>query len=151
MGVSVGYVTEKSDTAERKEAYKQQVVYLTAKEAGFDYLRDFVCFAPDEMVFPEKLNFAIVDEADSILIDEARTPLIISGHGDKSTELYAEADRFAKGLRAFRIKEMDTDKRRAVTKEVKKIIGSVDFRNVGDPQKRRELYNYFWNISNEIA
>ena len=50
-----------------------------------------------------------------------------------------------------RIKEMDTDKRRAVTKEVKKIIGSVDFRNVGDPQKRKELYNYFWNISNEIA
>ena len=79
MSVSVGYVTEKTSRAERKEAYKKQVVYLTAKEAGFDYLRDFVCFEPDEMVFPEQLNFAIVDEADSILIDEARIPLVIAG------------------------------------------------------------------------
>ncbi len=79
MGVSVGYVTEKTDRTERKEAYKKQVVYLTAKEAGFDYLRDFVCFEPEEMVFPEQLNFAIVDEADSILIDEARIPLVIAG------------------------------------------------------------------------
>ncbi|MGN0687301.1 MAG: DEAD/DEAH box helicase [Oscillospiraceae bacterium] len=79
MGVSVGYVTENTSKAERKEAYRKQVVYLTAKEAGFDYLRDFVCFEPDEMVFPEKLNFAIVDEADSILIDEARIPLVIAG------------------------------------------------------------------------
>ncbi len=79
MGVSVGYITEKTDRAQRKEQYKKQVVYLTAKEAGFDYLRDFVCFKPDEMVFPEKLNLAIVDEADSILIDEARIPLVIAG------------------------------------------------------------------------
>ncbi len=79
MGVSVGYITEKTERTERRDAYKKQVVYLTAKEAGFDYLRDFVCFEPDEMVFPEKLNFAIVDEADSILIDEARIPLVIAG------------------------------------------------------------------------
>lgn len=79
MGVSVGYITEKAERTERRDAYKKQVVYLTAKEAGFDYLRDFVCFEPDEMVFPEKLNFAIVDEADSILIDEARIPLVIAG------------------------------------------------------------------------
>ncbi len=79
MGVSVGYITEKTDRTERKELYKKQVLYITAKEAGFDYLRDFVCFEPDEMVFPEKLNYAIVDEADSILIDEARIPLVIAG------------------------------------------------------------------------
>ncbi len=79
MGVSVDYITEKSDRAHRKEAYRKQVVYLTAKEAGFDYLRDFVSFNPEEMVFPEKLNFAVVDEADSILIDEARIPLVIAG------------------------------------------------------------------------
>ncbi len=79
MGVDAGYITESSDRKHRKDAYKKQVVYLTAKEAGFDYLRDFVCFEPDEMVFPEKLNFAIVDEADSILIDEARIPLVIAG------------------------------------------------------------------------
>lgn len=79
MGVSVDYITEKTSRAERREAYKKQVVYLTAKEAGFDYLRDFVCFEPEEMVFPENLNLAIVDEADSILIDEARIPLVIAG------------------------------------------------------------------------
>ncbi len=79
MGVSVDYITEKTERSRRKDAYSKQVVYLTAKEAGFDYLRDFVCFNPDEMVFPEKLNFAIVDEADSILIDEARIPLVIAG------------------------------------------------------------------------
>lgn len=79
MGVSAGYITEGSTRDERRQAYKKQVVYLTAKEAGFDYLRDFVSFDPDEMVFPETLNFAIVDEADSILIDEARIPLVIAG------------------------------------------------------------------------
>ena len=76
MGVSVGYKTER---AERKELYKKQVLYITAKEAGFDYLRDFVCFDTEEMVFPERLNMAVVDEADSILIDEARIPLVIAG------------------------------------------------------------------------
>ena len=99
MGVSVGYVTEKTDRAERKEAYKKQVVYLTAKEAGFDYLRDFVCFDPEEMVFPEKLNFAIVDEADSILIDEARIPLVIAGDlaaedSSSTAEVYAKLSDF---------------------------------------------------------
>lgn len=79
MGVSVGCITEKTDRALRKDLYKKQVLYITAKEAGFDYLRDFVCFDPAEMVFPDKLNFAIVDEADSILIDEARIPLVIAG------------------------------------------------------------------------
>lgn len=79
MGVSVGCITEKTDRTLRKELYDRQVLYITAKEAGFDYLRDFVTFDTAEMVFPEKLNFAIVDEADSILIDEARIPLVIAG------------------------------------------------------------------------
>ena len=79
MGVSVGYITEKTERSERSELYKKQVLYITAKEAGFDYLRDFVCFDTAEMVFPEQLNMAIVDEADSILIDEARIPLVIAG------------------------------------------------------------------------
>lgn len=79
LGVSVGYITEKTDRALRKELYGKQVLYVTAKEAGFDYLRDFVCFDTAEMVFPEQLNMAIVDEADSILIDEARIPLVIAG------------------------------------------------------------------------
>lgn len=79
MGVSIGCITADTPRSERREQYSAQVVYLTAKEAGFDYLRDFVCFEPDKMVFPEKLNFAIVDEADSIMLDEARIPLVIAG------------------------------------------------------------------------
>ncbi len=79
MGVSVGCITTDTPRELRRQLYGRQVVYLTAKEAGFDYLRDFVCFKPEEMVFPEKLNFAIVDEADSIMIDEARIPLVIAG------------------------------------------------------------------------
>ncbi len=79
LGVTVGCITEITPRRERKALYQKQVLYITAKEAGFDYLRDFVCFDTEETVFPEKLNFAIVDEADSILIDEARIPLVIAG------------------------------------------------------------------------
>ena len=78
MGVSVGCITESTPKEERGELYKKQVLYSTAKEAGFDYLRGFVLF-DEKPYFPEKLNFAIVDEADSILIDEARIPLVIVG------------------------------------------------------------------------
>ncbi len=78
MGVTVGVVTEKTPRVERKTVYKKQVVYTTAKEAGFDYLRDFVEFDTEMMCFP-KPDFAIFDEADSILIDEARIPLVIAG------------------------------------------------------------------------
>lgn len=89
MGVSIGCVTADTPREQRRELYGRQVVYLTAREAGFDYLRDFVCYSTGEMVFPEKLNFAIVDEADSIMIDEARIPLVIAGdieaHDDGST------------------------------------------------------------------
>ena len=78
MGVSVGCVTEQTPKEERGELYKRQVLYSTAKEAGFDYLRSFVLF-DEKPYFPEELNYAIVDEADSILIDEARIPLVIAG------------------------------------------------------------------------
>lgn len=78
MGVSVGCITERTPKEERGEMYKRQVLYSTAKEAGFDYLRSFVLF-DEKPYFPETLNFAIVDEADSILIDEARIPLVIAG------------------------------------------------------------------------
>lgn len=99
MGVSVGCITEKTDRAARKELYSRRVLYVTAKEAGFDYLRDFVCFEPEKMVFPEKLGFAIVDEADSILIDEARIPLVIAGdiavdENDDTAEVYAKVAHF---------------------------------------------------------
>ncbi len=86
MGVSVGCITEKTPRDRRAELYSRQVVYMTAKEAGFDYLRDFACFETEKMVFPEKLDFAIVDEADSILIDEARIPLVIAGDMEVSED-----------------------------------------------------------------
>ena len=91
MGISIGCITADTPRTDRRKIYSKQVVYLTAKEAGFDYLRDFVCFEPSEMVFPQKLNFAIVDEADSIMIDEARIPLVIAGdiaaEDDGSTDI----------------------------------------------------------------
>ncbi len=99
MGVTLGCITADTPREQRRELYGRQVVYLTAKEAGFDYLRDFVCFEPEKMVFPDKLNFAIVDEADSIMIDEARIPLVIAGdiavQDDGSTaEIYGKVEGF---------------------------------------------------------
>ena len=82
---------------QRREAYNSDITYGTNNEFGFDYLRDNMVVYKEEIVQRE-LNFAIVDEVDSILIDEARTPLIISGQGEKSTEFYKVADYFAKEL-----------------------------------------------------
>ncbi|HAU32653.1 MAG: Protein translocase subunit SecA [Desulfotomaculum sp. 46_296] len=87
LGLSVGLVVHGLDFDERKRAYASDVVYGTNNEFGFDYLRDNMSTHPDQMVQRE-LNYAIVDEVDSILIDEARTPLIISGQADKPTDLY---------------------------------------------------------------
>ncbi len=97
LGFSVGLIMRGMSTAEKQAAYNSDIVYATNNELGFDYLRDNMVVYKEKMVQRE-LNYAIVDEVDSILIDEARTPLIISGQGDKSTELYGIADRFAKKL-----------------------------------------------------
>ena len=109
LGLSVGLIVHGLDNDQRREAYAADITYGTNNEMGFDYLRDNMVPYKENLVQREH-NFAIVDEVDSILIDEARTPLIISGRGSKSTELYAQADQFAKRLRAFRIKEMDVKK-----------------------------------------
>ncbi len=87
LGLSVGLIAHGLDFMERKRAYAADITYGTNNEFGFDYLRDNMVTYPEQMV-QRKLNYAIVDEVDSILIDEARTPLIISGPGDKSTDLY---------------------------------------------------------------
>ncbi|ATW25931.1 preprotein translocase subunit SecA [Candidatus Formimonas warabiya] len=87
LGLSVGLIVHGLDFEERKNAYRADVTYGTNNEFGFDYLRDNMSIHPDHMVQRE-LNYAIVDEVDSILIDEARTPLIISGQADKPTQLY---------------------------------------------------------------
>ncbi|MDO4863644.1 MAG: preprotein translocase subunit SecA, partial [Ruminococcus sp.] len=106
LGLTVGCILHGLTNDERREAYLCDVTYATNNELGFDYLRDNMVTHKEERVQREP-NFAIVDEVDSILIDEARTPLIISGRGDKSTELYAIADRFAKMLTPTTVVEMD--------------------------------------------
>ena len=107
MGLKTGLVVHGMSPAEKKEAYLADITYGTNNEFGFDYLRDNMVVYKDNMV-QRGHNFAIVDEVDSILIDEARTPLIISGAGEKSTDMYDRADAFARKLRKFVIKEMDS-------------------------------------------
>ena len=98
MGLSVGLIVHDMDNAERRQAYACDITYGTNNEMGFDYLRDNMVIRREDMV-QRGHSYAIVDEVDSILIDEARTPLIISGQGDKSTDLYEKADRFVSRLR----------------------------------------------------
>ena len=97
LGLSVGILVHGISNDERRRAYQCDITYGTNNEFGFDYLRDNMVIYKEEMVQRE-LNYAVIDEVDSILIDEARTPLIISGSGDKSTELYFVADRFVSTL-----------------------------------------------------
>lgn len=106
LGLTVGCILHGLNNDQRRAAYNCDVTYATNNELGFDYLRDNMVTHKEERVQREP-NFAIVDEVDSILIDEARTPLIISGKGDKSTELYAIADRFAKTLTSTTVVEID--------------------------------------------
>ena len=107
LGLSVGLITHDKDNAARHEAYAADITYGTNNEFGFDYLRDNMVIYKEDKV-QRGHNFAIVDEVDSILIDEARTPLIISGPGDKSTEMYTIADRFARILRPVKVAELDS-------------------------------------------
>ncbi|MBQ7989918.1 MAG: preprotein translocase subunit SecA [Oscillospiraceae bacterium] len=107
LGLTIGCILHDLNNEQRRAAYNCDITYGTNNEFGFDYLRDNMVIYKSEKVQRE-FNFAIVDEVDSILIDEARTPLIISGRGDQSTELYTLADRFAKTLKPFVISEMDT-------------------------------------------
>ena len=106
LGQTIGVVLNGMSNAEKRVAYNCDITYGTNSEFGFDYLRDnMVTYKKDKV--QREFSFAIVDEVDSILIDEARTPLIISGKGDKSTELYSLADRFAKSLKPITVVEMD--------------------------------------------
>ena len=106
LGLTVGCILHGLTNDQRRAAYNCDVTYATNNELGFDYLRDNMVTHKEERV-QRAPNFAIVDEVDSILIDEARTPLIISGRGDKSTDLYAIVDRFAKTLTSTTVVETD--------------------------------------------
>ncbi len=107
MGLSVGLIIHGVSNEDRRDAYAADITYGTNNEFGFDYLRDNMVTYKENCV-QRGFSYAIVDEVDSILIDEARTPLIISGRGDKSTDLYQKADRFARTLSAIRVKEHDS-------------------------------------------
>ena len=106
LGLSVGLIVNGLNNEERRKAYNCDITYGTNNEFGFDYLRDnMVIYKTDKV--QRGFHYAIVDEVDSILIDEARTPLIISGQGDKSTDLYSMADQFARTLRCKKVKELN--------------------------------------------
>ena len=106
LGLKVGLIIHDMDKAARQEAYAADITYGTNNEMGFDYLRDNMAIYASEQV-QRGHNFAIVDEVDSILIDEARTPLIISGMGEKSTQLYDMAEQFAARLKKYVVAETD--------------------------------------------
>ncbi len=113
LGLSVGIIVHDLTPEQRRKAYNSDITYGTNNEFGFDYLRDNMVIYKNQMV-QRDLHYAIVDEIDSILIDEARTPLIISGQADKANDLYKQADRFVKSLKSKTItkderKEADPD------------------------------------------
>ena len=106
LGLTVGLVIHDIEPSDRQKAYQADITYGTNNEFGFDYLRDNMQIYKENRV-QRGHYYAVVDEVDSILIDEARTPLIISGRGDKSTDLYKIADRFARTLKMYKVKELD--------------------------------------------
>ncbi len=135
LGLTVGCVIHGISPEDRKASYDADITYGTNNEFGFDYLRDNMIIYKEDMT-QRPLNFAIVDEVDSILIDEARTPLIISGQGEKSTDLYGIADKF---IKKFRVEEDFTmeekDKTVSLTEEgVAKCEEHFKIENFSDPE-----------------
>ena len=118
LGLSVGIVLHDMKDDERRAAYACDITYVTNNELGFDYLRDNMVVYEKDMV-QRGLNFAIIDEVDSVLIDEARTPLIISGQSDKSTKLYELADGFVKSLKKGRLLNEDEALNPLIREELK--------------------------------
>ncbi len=157
LGLSCGLIIHDKDNAERREAYACDITYGTNNELGFDYLRDNMVVHKEEMV-QRGHNYAIVDEVDSILIDEARTPLIISGMGEQANELYQVADVFAKRLKKLVLteqdnKQLDTDidadyivdeKAKTATlteRGVRKAEQSFGVENLSDPENMKLLHH----------
>ena len=135
LGLTVGCVIHGVENEDRKAAYNADITYGTNNEFGFDYLRDNMVTYQEELMQRE-LNYAIIDEVDSILIDEARTPLIISGRGSKSTDLYKTADKFVTTLTKdadFTVEEKDQQV--SLTDEgVEKAEAFFKVDNYGDPE-----------------
>jgi len=142
LGMTCGVIVHGLTNEERKEAYQSDITYGTNNEFGFDYLRDNMVVYAERRVQKE-LNFAIVDEVDSILIDEARTPLIISGQGDKSTEFYKVADFFVKTLKKEEHFTLDEKAKSVVLTEegVAKAEETFHLENYAEP-KNMELQHH---------
>jgi len=142
LGLSVGTILHGLTDPERKAAYSSDITYGTNNEFGFDYLRDNMKFNKEYLVQPE-LNFAIVDEVDSILIDEARTPLIISGPAEKSTDLYYQVNGIVPLLKDGKDYSIDEKARAVVLTEegVAKAEGLLKVSNLYDP-KHIELLHH---------
>jgi len=142
LGLTVGLIEHDMTPEARKTAYASDITYATNNELGFDYLRDNMATYKERMV-QRGLNFAIVDEVDSILVDEARTPLIISGQGEKSTEMYARADRFVQRLRNEEDYTKDEKLKTVVLTEegVRKAEQSFSVENLTDPTNT-ELHHH---------
>ena len=166
LGLTVGLIQENMEPAERKKNYNCDVVYVTNNELGFDYLRDNMAYSVDELV-QRPFFYCVIDEVDSILIDEARTPLIISGPGEASTEKYSQTTKLAKTLKRDIHYKVD-EKTQNVTllnegiTFTEKALGIVDIYNPNEPWifyllnslKAKELFqrnkNYIVNEDNEI-
>ena len=145
MGLSVGLVIHGVENDQRREAYASDITYGTNNEFGFDYLRDNMVTYKENLV-QRGFSYAIVDEVDSILIDEARTPLIISGRGDKSTDLYQRADRFVRTLTAMRVREQD-EKQETDTVEADYIVDEKAKTATITPRGAEKAEKYF-NVEN---
>jgi len=142
LGLTVGVIVHDLDDAERRAAYLSDITYGTNNEFGFDYLRDNMKFALEDMVQRE-LHYAIVDEVDSILIDEARTPLIISGPTHENTDKYYKINRVIPGLRAEQHYAIDEKARTVVLTEegVARIEKSLGASNLYDPSQMETLHH----------
>ncbi len=142
LGLSVGIVYPDMEEEERREAYRADITYGQNNEFGFDYLRDNMKFDAEEFA-QRKLNFGIVDEVDSILVDEARTPLIISGPAEQSTEKYALVDRLIPRLVKEEDYKLDEKTRSATLTEegVSKMEGLLGVSNLYDPAEIETLHH----------
>ena len=158
LGMSVGIIVHGLTHEERRAAHFSDITYGTNNEFGFDYLRDNMALYKNQMVGRDEHAFAIVDEVDSILIDEARTPLIISGQGEKPTYIYQQADKFAASLRKIVIASVDEkednddidgdyivdEKARSATltaSGIKKAEEAFNLENLSDPENA-ELFHH---------
>ncbi len=142
LGLSVGLIYHDMENEDRQAAYGADITYATNNELGFDYLRDNMVIYKRQMV-QRPLNFAVIDEVDSILIDEARTPLIISGQGEKSTEMYNRADQFVQRLKNEDDYTRDEKQKTLVLTEdgVRKVEAAFNVDNLTDPANT-ELHHH---------